>query len=289
MNFILAALLIFFIFLIGIIPFFLIYPFADLMYFLLFYVFKYRKSVIYNNLAASFPDMDKQQLDELFRLSYKNLTDILVEGIKGFTMTRSQIKKRHKILNPEILEPFYKQGKSVIALPTHYGNWEWGALSPGLFIKDFNIVGFYKKFSNAYVDRFMRKNRSRTGTSLVSIFETAKTFENLKDTPTAYIMAADQSPSNARKSYWVDFLGRDTAFLHGPEYYAKKYDIPLVFVDIQRVKRGHYELTLSILADNPTELEDAEITRRYARMLESQIHKKAENWLWSHKRWKLTR
>lgn len=289
MNFVLAALLIFFIFLIGIIPFFLIYPFSDLMYFLLFYVFKYRKSVIYNNLAASFPDKDKQQLDELFRLSYKNLTDILVEGIKGFTMTRGQIKKRHKIINPEIVEPFFKHGKSVIALPTHYGNWEWGALSPGLFIKDFNIVGFYKKFSNPYVDRFMRKNRSRTGTSLVSIYETARTFENLKDTPTAYIMAADQSPSNARKSYWVDFLGRDTAFLHGPENYARKYDIPLVFVDIQRVKRGHYELTLSILADNPTELEEGEITRRYAKMLESQIHKKAENWLWSHRRWKLNR
>ena len=289
MNFILAALLIFFIFLIGIIPFFLIYPFADLMYFLFFYVFKYRKSVIYNNLSASFPDMDKQQLDELFRLSYKNLTDILVEGIKGFTITRNQIKKRHKIINPEIVEPYFKQGKSIIALPTHYGNWEWGALSPGLFIKDFNIVGFYKKFSNPYVDRFMRKNRSRTGTSLVSIYETAKTFENLKDTPTAYIMAADQSPSNPRRSYWVDFLGRNTAFLHGPENYAKEYDIPLVFVDIQRVKRGYYELTLSILADNPKELPKGEITKRYANMLESQINKNPANWLWSHKRWKLNR
>lgn len=287
MNFILALFLILFIFLIGIIPFFLIYPFADLMNFLLFYVFKYRKNVIYNNLANSFPDRDQKQLNELFKLAYKNLTDILVEGIKGFTMTNGQIKRRHKVLNPELLERFYKQGKSVIALPTHYGNWEWGALSPGLFIKDFNIVGFYKVFSNPYVDRFMRKNRSRTGTSLISIHETAKTFEELKDIPTAYIMAADQSPSNPKRAYWVNFLGHKTAFLHGPENYAKKYDIPLVFVDIQRIKRGYYELTLSVLADNPQELPEGEITKRYANMLESQIHQKPENWLWSHKRWKL--
>jgi len=289
MNFILASLLILFILLIGSIPFFLLYPFADLMYFLLFHVFRYRKKVIFDNLSASFPTMERQKLNQLFSLSYKNLTDILVEGIKGFTMTRSQIRRRHKILNPEIVEPYYKTGKSIIALPTHYGNWEWGALSPSLFIKDYTIVGFYKAFSNPFVDRFMRKNRSRTGTTLASIYETPRTFERLKNKPTVYIMAADQSPSNADKAYWVDFLGRKTAFLHGPEKYARSYDIPLVYVEIQRVKRGYYELTLSILADKPSELQEGEITKRYAKMLESQINKKPENWLWSHKRWKLNR
>lgn len=289
MNFIFAVLLIFFIFLIGIIPFFLMYPFADLMYFLLFHVFKYRKKVIFNNLSSSFPDMDQKNLNQLFANSYKNLTDILVEGIKGFTMTRGQIRKRHKILNPELVEPYLKAGKSVIALPTHYGNWEWGALSPGLFINDYKIVGFYKKFTNVYVDQFMRKNRSRTGTELISIRETSVTFDKLRDTPTLYIMAADQSPSNPETAIWVDFLGRKTAFLQGPEKHARNNDIPLVFVDIQRVKRGYYELTLSVLADNPTELEAGEITKRYAKKLESQINIKPENWLWSHRRWKLSR
>lgn len=289
MNFILAVILIFFILLIGIIPFFLIYLFSDLMFFLLYRVFGYRKKVIYDNLALSFPDKDENELKQLVGLAFKNLTDVIVEGIKGFTMTDNQIRRRHKILNPEIIEPYFKEGKSVIALPTHYGNWEWGALSPGLFVQDFNVVGFYKQLSNPFVDRFLRKNRSRTGTTLVSIYDTPRTFEKLKDTPTIYIMAADQSPSNPRKSYWVDFLGRDTAFIHGPENYARQYDIPLVYAEIQRVKRGYYELSLSVMADNPTELEKGEITKRYAKMLESQINKKPENWLWSHKRWKLTR
>lgn len=289
MNLILASVLIFFIFLIGIIPFFLLYLFSDLMYVFLYRIFGYRKKVIYDNLSTSFPELEEQELKRLVSLSYKNLTDIIIEGIKGFTMTRGQIYRRHKILNPEIFEPFYNAGKSIIALPTHYGNWEWGALSPGLFIENYNIVGFYKPFSNPYVDRFMRKNRSRTGTTLTSIYETSKTFEKLKDRPTIYLMAADQSPSNKKRAYWVDFLGRDTAFLHGPEKHARNYDIPLLYVDIQRVKRGYYELTLSVLADKPSEQEEGEITRRYAKMLESQISKKPENWLWSHKRWKLNR
>lgn len=289
MNFILAVVLIFFIFLIGIMPFFILYLFSDLMYVFLYRIFGYRIKVMYDNLALAFPDKKERELKQLVGLSYKNLTDVIVEGIKGFTMTNNQIRRRHKILNPEIVEPYFKEGKSVIALPTHYGNWEWGALSPGLFVEDFNVVGFYKPLNNTFVDRFMRKNRSRTGTTLASIYDTPRTFEKLKDIPTVYIMAADQSPSNPKKSYWVDFLGRDTAFLHGPENYARQYDIPLIYAEIQRVKRGYYELNLSVLADNPTELEKGEITRRYAKMLESQINKKPENWLWSHKRWKLTR
>ena len=289
MNFILAIILIFFIFLIGIIPFFILYLFSDLMYIFLYQIFGYRKKVIYNNLSLSFPEMEKQDVKRLMVLSFKNLTDIIIEGIKGFTMTRGQIYRRHKVLNPEIIEPFFKAGKSIIGLTTHYGNWEWGALSPGLFIKNYNFIAFYKPLSNSYVDRFIRKNRSRTGTTLASIYETSKTFEQLKDKPTVYIMAADQSPSNTKKAYWVDFLGRNTAFLHGPEKYARNYDFPLVFINIQRVKRGYYELTLSVLADKPSDLAEGEITRRYAKMLESQISKKPENWLWSHRRWKLNR
>ena len=287
MNLFLTFLFIIFVFLIRLVPFFMLYLFSDFIFLVLYHIFGYRKKVVFQNLSQSFPQLEKKELDRLVRLSYKNLTDVIVEGLKGFTMTHSQIYQRHKILNPEIVEPFNKAGKSIIALPTHYGNWEWGALSPGLQFKDYNIVGFYKPLSKPYVDRFMRKNRSRTGTMLASIYETSKTFKKLKEQPTIYIMAADQSPSNAKKAYWVDFLGRNTAFLSGPEKYARNNDIPLVYVDIQRVKRGYYELTLSVLADNPQELEEGEITRRYAKMLESRIYKKPENWLWSHKRWKL--
>ena len=58
------------------------------------------------------------------------------------------------------------------------------------------------------------------------------------------------------------------------------------FVDIQRVKRGYYELTLEEITDDPTVLEPGEITQRYANMLEKAILKNPQNWLWTHRRWK---
>jgi KDO2-lipid IV(A) lauroyltransferase len=287
MNLFLASVLIFFIMLLGLIPFFLIYPFSDLMFWILYGIVGYRKKVVRDNLSQCFPNLQKKDLNRLVRLSYKNLTDVVVEGIKGFTMTRKQIQQRHKVLNPEIIDPYKAAGKSIITLPSHYGNWEWGSLSPGLFIRDFRIIAFYKPLTNPYADRFMRQNRSRTGTVLASIYKTTGTFESLRNEMTAYIMAADQSPSNSKNAIWVDFLGRKTAFLHGPEKHATRYNIPVFFVDIQRVKRGYFTLELSLIAENPSELERGEITRRYARKLEEAIIKKPENWLWSHRRWKL--
>jgi KDO2-lipid IV(A) lauroyltransferase len=289
MNLILTFLLSFFIVILGLIPFFILYPLSDLVSFVLYRITGYRKSVVRENLAGSFPHLGKDDLRRLEKLSYKNLSDVLLEGIKGFTLTRRQILKRHKVLNPEILDPYKTAGKTVITLPTHYGNWEWGSLSPGLYIKDYKIVAFYKPLTNPYADSFVRDNRSRTGTMLASIYQTNATFESLKNVMSAYIMAADQSPSNTKNVVWVDFLGRQTAFLQGPEKYASRYNYPVFFVDIQRVKRGYYELELILLAENCAELAPGELTRRYARKLEEAILKKPENWLWSHRRWKLNR
>jgi KDO2-lipid IV(A) lauroyltransferase len=288
-NFILAVIAFFFIFLIGIIPFSILYLFSDLVYFFLYYIFGYRKNIIYDNIRKSFPELQESEIKKLVRLSYKNLSDILVESFKGFTMTKGQIKRHHKVINPEVFDKYYDEGISIIALPNHYGNWEWGAMSPSLYSRH-RIVALYKPLSNKYLDGFVRKNRSRTGAYLESIYKTAKIFQEFTTgEPSLFILASDQSPSNAKKAHWVKFLGRDTAFLHGPETYARKHNLPVFFVDIQRVKRGFYELELIPLTEKPDELAPGELTQMYAAKLEAVIRKKPENWLWSHRRWKLER
>jgi KDO2-lipid IV(A) lauroyltransferase len=255
------------------------------MYFVLFYVMRYRKSVVRKNLESCFPEKGKKEIDKLIRLSYKNLTDVIVEGFKAFTMSDRQIRERHKVLNPEILDDLVYNKRGVIAAPCHYGNWEWGSMSPSLYFKH-KIIVFYKPLSNPYINRFVNKNRSRTGGILTSIYKTSETFKELTDQKVIYIMAADQSPSNAERAIWVDFLGRETAFLHGLELYGKTYNYPVIFTDIKRVKRGFYELTLSIISDHSSKTTKGEITSLYAKKLETAILNKPEDYLWSHKRWK---
>ncbi|MCX6284223.1 MAG: lysophospholipid acyltransferase family protein [Bacteroidetes bacterium] len=286
MDLLLTGLFLFFVFLIGLLPFPLLYLLSDFGQFFLHRVMGYREKVIRTNLKTCFPSLDEKELNTITGDVYKNLADILAEGIKGFTMLPATVRKRHFITNPEIIEPWLAQGRSVIALPAHYNNFEWGSMSPGLFTKH-PIIAFYKPLSNKYINRFMKWSRVKFGTTLASIYETFLVFERNAQTPSVYIMAADQSPSNAEKSYWVEFLGRETAFLHGPEKYARMYNYPVVYVDVKRVKRGYYAVEATLLADEPATLPEGEVTKRYAKKLEEAILKSPGNWLWSHKRWKL--
>jgi len=288
MNLLLTFIFLVFVFLIGLIPFPVLYLFSDFIRFIFQHVVGYRKKVIIDNLHGSFPDLDENELHKLVSAIYKNLADITVESLKAFTMSARQIKQRHFIKNPELFEKYLTEGKSVIATPAHFNNWEWGSLSPGLFTK-FNIVAFYKPLSNKYIDNYLKRSRSKYGTTLASIAKTAYTFEINAGIPSVYIMAADQSPTNRKRSYWVHFLGRDTAFLHGPEFYARLHNLPVLYADVQRVKRGFYTLDITVITENPAELADGEITRLYAEKLESAILENPGSWLWSHRRWKMKR
>lgn len=287
MNLVLAAITYFFILLFGLFPLRLLYLFSDFARFVLERVTGYRKNVIEENLRRCFPDKTPGEISALRSAAYKNLADVMVEGLKAFTMTRKQIRKRHKIVNPEILDKYKGTGKNIIAAPCHYGNWEWGALSAGLQL-DFDFVAFYTPLSNKHLDKRIRKNRSRTGTLLASTKMTGPTFDRLENTETIFIMAADQSPSKPNNAIWVDFLGQKTAFLWGIEKHAKLRNIPVYFADIRRVERGYYTLELSLITDDPASMAPGEITAAYAGKLEKVISENPANWLWSHKRWKLS-
>jgi KDO2-lipid IV(A) lauroyltransferase len=289
-DFLVTLILVFSARLTGLIPFRLLYVVSDFTGFILYRVLRYRRKVVEDNLRQSFPKLSEKELHKLVRAAYRNLSDIFIEGIKGVTMSDEEYLKRYRVTNPEILEKYRVQKQSAVFLPSHYNNWEWGtkASPPQLGYK--NVVIIYKPLSNASADRFFNKHRSQKGLIMGSIYETMKLFRKYTPDFSAFILVADQSPPPvAKKVYWIDFLGRETAFLRGAELFSRQYNLPVFYSECQRVKRGYYEVTLSLITESPSSLPDGEITRRYARMLENTILKKPENWLWSHRRWKLTR
>jgi KDO2-lipid IV(A) lauroyltransferase len=269
----------------GIIPFRLMYFFSDITYLLLFHIIGYRRCIVRSNLTKSFPEKSATEIRKLEKKFYHHLCDISFESMRGFSMSPEELILRHHILNPEIANQYFDKGQSIITVPGHYNNWEWGSMSPGLQT-NYPIVGFYKPFSNKRVDVYAKKHRAKFNTLLASIQETDKTFKDLAGIPSGYIMAADQSPTNLKDCYWIPFLHQDTPWLHGPEKYARKYNCPVIYVDIRKVKRGFYEIELIVITENPASLPEGEITRMYAQHLEKSILREPAYWLWSHKRWK---
>jgi len=104
-----------------------------------------------------------------------------------------------------------------------------------------------------------------------------------------YFFGADQSPRNTNRSHWMMFLNQDTACITGPEFFARRYRLPVVYFDVQRVKKGYYSVRLEVIEQDSANTAPGEITENYMQTLEKYILKKPEDYLWSHRRWKHVR
>ncbi|MBQ9471253.1 MAG: lysophospholipid acyltransferase family protein [Bacteroidales bacterium] len=272
---------------VGITPWRLLYGFSDAVALLLRRVVRYRLDVVRDNLRGAFPDLKEEDRSALEVEVYRNLSDIAVETLKGFTMSRRAVRTRHRIVNPELLNGYLERGQSVIGLTAHINNWEWGAMSAALQLMH-TPIAIYSPLSNRAIDRVIRWHRSLRGTVLAPTSSTYSTFDLHKGHPCIYLLLADQSPAprNMERAIWVDFMGRDTPCIHGPEKYARLYGYPVVYIDIQRVRRGGYEIRLSPLCEHPTELPEGELTRLYMNRVAQAITQSPSSWLWTHRRWK---
>lgn len=268
-----------------IIPFWLIYLTSDLFFIIFYYLIRYRRKVVKYNLTTSFPDKSEEEIKRISKLYYKHLCDILLESIKGNSMSKSEILKRHKLINPEVLESYYQKNESVILTPAHYNNWEWGTLSGGIQLKH-KVVVFYQPIKNKFIDNHTKKTRSGFNTELVSASKASATFREYVKQTSVFLMTADQNPSSKISCHWTMFLNKKTSCFSGPEIYAKKYNLPVFYLKIKKVKRGFYEIELIPVALSPKDFGKEEITAKYMSLLEETIKENPEYWLWSHKRWK---
>ena len=271
----------------GIQPFFILYGLSDITALVLQYLVGYRRKVVQRNLKNCFPEKSAKELAKIERKFYRNLSDITIETFKGLYMSKKQISKRFKVLNPEVMQKYFERGQDTLGLASHYANWEWGILGVDFQIPH-QAVSIYKPMHNEYAENFSFKRRSRFGMKLIAIKETKAYFASEKEKPNTYILAADQHPNDKKKSIVVDFFNIETASIHGPEAYGRNTGMPILYFDIQRAKRGHYTMEIIELFEHPKSTSFGEITQKYMSTVESIIRRKPENWLWSHKRWKYT-
>tara|TARA_Y100000739_G_C20524683_1_gene425914 strand:+ start:279 stop:1040 length:762 start_codon:yes stop_codon:yes gene_type:complete len=247
-------------------------------------VIGYRKNVVLSNLKNSFPEKNKKELQKIMSDFYHHLCDIIIESLKGFTISEKDLKKRMIIKNPEFSNSFAKKGQSIIFIGGHYNNWEICAQAFSMY-SNHKCIGIYKPLSNKFLNDKIYKSRSKYGLNLVSMKKTKKSFEQ-GDEAKAIVFGSDQNPSNPKNAYWLKFLNQDTAVLFGAEKYAKEFNWPVVYVSIRKVKRGYYEAEYSLITDKPTQQPYGKITEEFTKRLEKDIINEPQYWLWSHKRWK---
>jgi Kdo2-lipid IVA lauroyltransferase/acyltransferase len=269
-------------------PMRILFILSDFACFLIYDVFRYRREVVHQNLIESFPDFSDDEIHRVEKEFYHHFCDIFFETIKALTISRREIIRRFQIKNPELLERYFSNNRSIILYMAHYANWEWMLFLPGF--TRFQVLAFYQPLSSSYFDELVKLSRERCG---VKVVESSKGFKTVRDytrqgIPTISYLIGDQSPVKGSSMHWIDFMNRKTAFLAGSDRIAKVCDLAVVFLSMKKISRGVYEIEFVPLEDYPETSRDGEIIEKYAHALEQQIRNTPQLWLWSHRRWKLT-
>ncbi|MFO0322680.1 MAG: lysophospholipid acyltransferase family protein [Bacteroidota bacterium] len=271
---------------ISILPFPLFYGLSDGVCFLLYNVFGYRKKVVFENLRKSFPNKTLQELKQLEKKFYHYLCDLFLETLKTLTISKKEAIRRCKFSEGtiQLLNDLSEKKQSCIIVMGHYGNWEWAGNSFSLQCKQ-QLYVIYHPLTSKPFNKLMYGMRTRFGTKLYAMKDTMREMIKNRHELNATAFIADQTPS-PEGAYWTKFLNQDTPVFWGTEKIAQKLNYPVVFVTINRIKRGFYEVNSELLVSESKNTKEGEISELHTRKLEKDILKQPEIWLWSHRRWK---
>jgi KDO2-lipid IV(A) lauroyltransferase len=268
----------------SLLPLGILYLLSDVTFFLLFFVFGYRKKVVWANLTHAFPEKEAAELKMIMRRFYHSFCDQWIETLKLLSMPMSALNKRVKG-NWSVFEETCAAHQRVYALLGHQFNWEWGSVATQL---NFNtqFAGIFLPQNSEAFNRLMLRIRRRSGAMLIPANDMRPSFVQLLRQDHMIGFMADQTPGSMKIADWYSFMNRPAPFFKGPEKQARRAGAAIVFVSLRKVKRGYYALLAQKICDNAAETPEGFITREYVSFLEKELHAQPENWMWTHRRWK---
>jgi Kdo2-lipid IVA lauroyltransferase/acyltransferase len=271
-------------------PFRLKYLFSDVLSPVMNHLVRYRKKVITDNLKKSFPEKNDTQIKSIIKGFYLHLTDLIFEIIKLNTLKEAELFRRVTVSGEEVLTTLADQKKGVVVVMSHSGNWEWTSQRVCFSGRCFEYVGVIaKEVSDPYFDKYfseIRMKLQKGHSEIIPFTQTARYLAAIRHKTSMLITIADQTPHKDQIQYRTEFMNQDSGIFLGPERIAKSLNFAVVFCHVHKNGRGLYHIEYELITDNPKEIKPFEITNSHVKMLEDDIRKQPEIWLWSHRRWK---
>lgn len=263
-----------------------IFRLSDIAYFFVYHFVRYRRKVVRDNLLHSFPEKTIEEIKTIERKFYSHFCDLFFENLFLLHASRERALRKCRFKNLEEFEKLYDQGRSAVLAAGHYGNWELYALM-GAKLRH-TPLGIYKPLSNKRFERLINAARERFGGVPVPMRDTLKVLNEYlnQEKPALLGLISDQTPMSRDIRFWTTFLNQETPIYLGVEKISQKYDLPVFFCSMTKLRRGKYEVSFDLITDKPRETKPNEITQLHVRYLEDLIRRQPEYWLWSHRRWK---
>ena len=242
-------------------------------------------------MTNSFPEKTAHEIKKIEKEFYHHLCDYFFETIKLLHISNEEMKRRMKFYGLDLLEEAMKDHKSCIMYLGHYGNWEW-VPSIGLHLPEEMVKAqIYQLISSKSFDEIFIKIRTRFKSLNIERKESMREIIKLRNDgkQVIYGMISDQRPPLYYDQYWTTFLNQDTLTLTGTERIARKTKFAVVYLDIQKTKRGYYSGTFSLISSDASKEPEYAITEMYMRKLEKTILRQPAYYLWTHNRWKFAK
>ena len=246
-----------------------------------------RRRVAFDNLKQAFGDSkSEEELNKIVKGVFQNIGQTLIE-FSRFKKTGLAGVKKIVVGDPTVLEKMHSEGKGGILLTAHFGNWElMGSWPPACGYPTDFLMGHQH---NQKIDDLLVSFRREMGVGLIPLHKSARqVFKALKANHIAGIVSDQHHPS---EGVVLDFFGRPAATPKGPALFAIRSGWPLMPCVLRRERYDRHVVILGDLIYPPNSGdEEADIrtmTVAYTKFFEDQIRKYPDQWLWTHRRWKI--
>ena len=269
-------------------PLGVLYLLSDLAYPILYYIIRYRRRLVRENLRNSFPEKSVEEILSIEKKFYRNLCDVFIEAFKCLHISDQEMLRRVEILNCELPERIATERKNIFMLLGHLGCWEWYQEVSVRYKAPKKTCEIYKQIVSPYFASLMHEIRSRWDTTQIEMSQTVRTLLqwNAKGEPFLCGFIQDQRPDRKAKDS-IMFLNQQTWYIPGAEEIARKANAELIYLDVEKPSRGHYRLTFREMIPNEEEANSRyPLSQNFWHKMEQTIRRQPELWLWSHNRWR---
>jgi KDO2-lipid IV(A) lauroyltransferase len=251
-----------------------------------YHLFGYRKQIVRENLQRSFPSLSVDNRLDIERKFYHQFSELIFEVIH-LVRLKTEHSSRLQWTRQDLLQGYHKEGRNLVIMAGHLGNWEY--LTTSLLAAGYRVLAVYKPQTSRLASDLMNRIRQKPGLELIPMKETIRAIHREKKnqgSPYCLLLVADQIPARGDIHFWIRFLNQETAFFTGGDKIARRFKMPVLYADQHKSSFGTYEGSLSILYDGSEELPEHAITTRFVTALETSVVREPHLWLWSHRRWK---
>jgi len=246
----------------------------------LFYVVSSRRKIAEKNLSLCFPDKNKLQINFLLKKNFEEIGISFFETANAYFANNQKIKEKLIVKNEKYLQEAINNDKSIILLASHFLSLMLG--SRALLLK-YGIANIYRPQNNQLFDEIMRSSFVKNGAVMIKTKDTRSMLKAIKNkTPIWYAPDQDLGPNN---SIYAPFFKIQTATISATARLAQSNNTVVLPYHFNRQGDKYFMEFQRPLKHYPTmnPLKDATKTNS---ILEKQILKFPDQYLWVHKRFK---